>query len=179
MKKVSSMEAFCHDENMQLEFPYQIVTFLGKEPVLNEPVYRGKNGWYPQIAFKRRFKLNRTDEEDFVRSLKEFFNQFGTTDIVTGALVEPERMPVRAIDIVNQDTLKQLHSRLIAALGEKITSRYPDREGENYYAHITAEFNNSLIIPVDEYINNKFALTNVWLLKDVGDENSLAYIKIQ
>ena len=78
---------------MQLEFPYQLVTFLSKEPRLGEPVYYGENGWYPQLALKRRFKLNGTNEERLVRSLKEFFDNVTRTDIVTGTLVKPERMP--------------------------------------------------------------------------------------
>jgi hypothetical protein len=164
---------------MQLEFPYQIVTFLDKEPETNEPVYYGENGWYPQLALKRRFKLNQIDEASFVESLKEFSNQINNTDIVTGALVKLERIPVRVIDIANQDTVKQLHSRLIATSGEEIVSRYPDREGENYYAHITAEYNNEFVIPVDDYINKRFTLSNIWLLKDIGDENSRAYLKIK
>ena len=164
---------------MQLEFPYQIVTFLSEEPKLGEPVYYGENGWFPQLALKRRFKLNGKNEEDLAQSIKEFFNKVGRKDIITGELVRPERMPVRVIDIVNQDILKDLHIQLIDSLGDSIISRYPERDGENYYAHITAEYDNKFVIPVEEYTNRKFSLNNVWLLKDVADENSIAYIKIK
>lgn len=173
------MEAFCYDKNMQIEFPYQIVTFLDREPKLGEPVYYGERGWYPQVALKRRFKLNQIDEESFVELLRKIFSQFDGTDIVTGTFLKPERMPVQVIDIVNQDTIKQIHFEIISTAGESIISRYPDREGKNYYAHITAEYNNKYVIPVDEYVNKRFTLDNLWLLKDVGDENSLAYIKIK
>lgn len=164
---------------MQLEFPYQIVTFLSKEPKLGEPVYYGENGWYPQLALKRRFKLNGTTEEELVRSLKEFFENVNRTDIVTGTLVKPERMPVQVIDIVNQDDLKELHTRLVNSMNDSIISRYPERDGENYYPHITAQYGNEFVIHVDEYTNRKFPLDNVWLLKDVADENSRAFIKIK
>jgi hypothetical protein len=163
---------------MQLEFPYQIVTFLDKEPEANEPVYGGKNGWYPQLALKRRFKLNQINEEGLVKILKEFFNKIDV-DIETGALVKPERMPVRVVDVTNQDQLKHLHLELIAALEENIISRYPERDGENYYPHITAEYSDKFVIPADEYINKKFALNNVWVLKDASGGDSQAYIKIK
>lgn len=39
---------------MNLDFPYQLTTFLDEEPAIGEPVYYGENGWYPQIALKRR-----------------------------------------------------------------------------------------------------------------------------
>lgn len=164
---------------MQLEFPYQIVTFLGKEPELKEPVYYGQHGWYPQLALKRRFKLNQIDEIDLVQSLKAFFNQLDSIAIETGALVKPERMPVQVIDIANQSELKTFHEQLVASLDKKIISRYPERDGENYYPHLTAEYNGTFVIPVDVYTNKKFSLDNVWLLKDEDDENSLAYIKIK
>lgn len=164
---------------MQLEFPYQIVTFLGKEPKPGEPVYYGESGWYPQLALKRRFKLDGVNEEGLVQSLKEFFDRLERVDIVTGRLVKPERMPVQVIDVINQDSLKKIHTQLVDKLNESIISRYPERDGENYYAHITAQYDDEFVIPVDEYANKTFLLNNVWLLKDVADENSLAFIKIK
>jgi len=163
---------------MQLEFPYQIVTFLGNEPAVNEPVYGGENGWYPQLTLKRRFKLNGLSEEVLVESLKQFFSSVGLI-ITTGTMIKPERMPVRVIEIMNQDELKDLHLRLIDSLGDSIISRYPERDGVNYYPHITAEYNDKFVIPVDEYTNKQLPLTNVWLIKDFDDEDSHAYIKIK
>ena len=173
------LASVCYYKSMQLEFPYQIVTFLDKEPEPNEPVYYSSNGWYPQLALKRRFKLVQTNEESLVESLKEFFGKRDSTNIETGALIRPDLMPVRVIEIINQAELKDLHTELIEHLRVMITSRYPDREGENYYAHITAEYNDEFVFPVDEYTNREFPLDNVWLLKDVDDENSLAHIKIK
>ncbi|HEY8992878.1 MAG TPA: hypothetical protein VIM37_03465 [Candidatus Microsaccharimonas sp.] len=164
---------------MNLEFPYQIVTFLDREPQVGEPVYYGENGWFAQLALKRRFKLNEINENQLIQSLTTFFNESSQPNIVTGLLVKPERMPVQVIDIVNQDALKTLHKQLVANLGESIVSRYPERDGENYYAHITAEYGDTFVIPADEYVDKKFDFDNVWLLKDIDDENSKAYVKIK
>lgn len=178
-KKSSEVSLFCYHKNMQLEFPYQIAVFLGKEPDLNEPVYYGDSGWYPQIAIKRRFKLDGVTEEKFIEELKDFFDTINTPTISTGGLVKPEHMPVRVIPTNNQAELKMLHENLLNKFGAKIISRYPEREGKNYYPHVTAEYNGEFVIPVDEYTNKSFDINNVWLLKDTGDENSQAYCKIR
>lgn len=162
---------------MNLEFPYQIVTFLDREPQEGEPVYYGESGWFAQLALKRRFKLQDIDENQLVQILQPLIDK--DINIQTGDLIKPERMPVRVIDIKNQDELKSLHKQLITRLNSDIVSRYPDRDGDNYYAHITAEYNNEFVIPVEDYTNKEFTLDNIWILKDVGDENSLAYIKIK
>lgn len=174
----SGVSLFCYDKNMQMEFPYQIVSFLDREPEVNEPVYYGRYGWYPQMTIKRRFKLDGISEENFIAELKSFFIDTVMPPISTGALTKPERMPVRVIHVTNQDEIKNLHNKLIDAFTNKIISRYPEREYENYYPHITAEYNGEFIIPTDQYINKTFTVGNVWLLKDVSDENSLAYTKI-
>ncbi len=164
---------------MSLEFPYQIVTFLDKEPEVNEPVYYGPLGWYAQLALKRRFKLQNINESQLVQSLKPLVNSQNELKITTGSLVQPERMPVRVIDIENQNEVKSFHKQILAALHNDIISRYPDREDENYYPHITAEYNDSFVINPDDYTNRQFTPTNLWILKDVDDENSVAYIKIR
>lgn len=163
---------------MKLEFPYQIVSFLTKEPQVGEPVYTGENGWYPQLAIKRRFKLDGIDEATFLSEAKKLFSEGLPAAISTGELVKPQRMPVSVVDVSNQDVLKELHGKVLTHFATKIISRYPDREGENYYPHVTAEFKDTFVIPVDEIVNQDFPLTNVWLLKDVRDENSLAHVKI-
>lgn len=164
---------------MQLEFPYQIVTFLNTEPEINEPVYYGIHGWYPQMTIKRRFKLNGISEEDFVNKLKTYFNDTTGLEIATGELVKPERMPVQVVHINNQREIRNLHNEFIDKFTHEIISRYPDREGENYYPHITAEYSGKFVIPIDDYTNKEITTSNIWLLKDVGDENSLAYTKIR
>lgn len=181
MLKKTSTEVFlvCYDWNMSLEFPYQIVIFLNKEPQPNESVYYGENGWYPQMTIKRRFKLDGISEEEFIEGVKKFFENIELPVVTTGELAKPDRMPVQVIDIKNQDEMKSLHQSLLETFKNEITSRYPDRENDNYYAHITAEYNGELVIPTEEYTNKEFRTENIWLLKDVTDENSLAYIKIR
>ena len=164
---------------MQLEFPYQIVTFLDDEPAVNEPVYYGERGWYPQLALKRRFNLSGAGEKELISVLSDFFNTTNKINITTGSLVKPNHMPVHVIDILNQEALSSLHGQLLQNLGNRITSRYPDREGNNYYPHITAEYNGNFVIPVDDYTNKTFTMNNVWLLKDVDDENSIAFSRIR
>lgn len=164
---------------MQSEFPYQIVTFLDRQPNVNEPVYSGKNDWYPQVAIKRRFRLTNITEEAFTERLRQFFASIDLPLIETGKLTKPERMPVQVIHIANQDDLKQLHIDLIDSFSAYINSKFPEREGGNYYPHITAEYDGKFVIPVDEYENKSFSMNNVWLLKDVSDDNSLAFAKIR
>lgn len=164
---------------MKLEFPYQLVTFLSKEPAQNESVYDGENGWYAQLALKRRFKLNGIDEQSFIQQLKEYFGKIEEYPIETGELVSLERMPVRVIEVLNQDSLKNFHTQFIDDFKDEIISRYPERDGANYLPHITAEYYERFVIPVGEYTNKTFSMSNVWLLKDVSDENSVAYEKIK
>lgn len=164
---------------MNREFPYQIVTFLDKEPAVNEPVYYGEHGWYPQVALKRRFALQDIDVSQLIQMLQPLASQENTIRIVTGELVKPASMPVHAIHIENQDELKAFHTQLLTRLNGDIVSRYPDREGNNYYAHITAEYNGSFVINPSQFTHKTFDVDNIWLLKDVGDSNSLAYIKIK
>ena len=115
---------------MKLEFPYQIVTFLDREPQAGEPVYYGDDGWFAQVALKRRFKLQGIDESQLVQLLQSTVT--GDIPIKTGLLMKPERMPVRVIDIENQDEIRSLHRKLVTKLGDNVISRYPDREGINY-----------------------------------------------
>lgn len=163
---------------MSSGFPYQIVTFLTREPAQGEPVYGGENEWYPQLALKRRFTLNGMAEDDFVKELKDFFKEVSLGSITAGSLLKPERMPVRVIDIKNQDMLKEVHIKILRSFEGRITSRYPDREGDDYYPHITAEYKGVFVIPVEAFENKQFDMNNVWLLKDTADNNSIAYAKI-
>jgi len=163
---------------MQADFPYQIVTFLDDEPKQKEPVYYGAHGWYPQLALKRRFKLNHVSEEYFIAKLKEFLSNISELTVFTGEPVKPEHMPVHVISVKNQEELKSFHNKLLDYFANEIISKYPEREGQNYYPHITAEYNGKHVISTDKYTDRAFNTKNIWLLKDVDDDNSQAYIKI-
>lgn len=160
---------------MKSQFPYQIVTFLDQQPERNEPVYDGQNGWYPQVALKRRFTLRDTTEQEFIDNLRKFFGSIEKLAISAGELVKPDRMPVRVVHITNQDELKSLHSKILEEFSDKIVSKFPDREGDNYYPHITAEYGDKFVIPYERFTNRAFDVNNIWLLKDLDGEDSVAY----
>ena len=109
---------------MSPEFPYQLVCFLGKEPVVGEGVYQGENGWYPQIALKRRFKVTDMDEERLRSALAEFASRHSPLSLQTGELTKPDRMPVRVIEVLNHDDIKKFHLDFIEFMGSRMESRY-------------------------------------------------------
>ena len=148
---------------MELDFPYQIVVFVDKVPVVDEPIYKGKNGWYPNMALKRRFKLNHIAEKEFVKELKSLFAGVDAITIKTGELIKPERLPVKVIEVINGAEIIKLHNKILDNFSEKITSRYPEREHDNYYAHITAEHDGDIVFTVDNYTNRTFFTNNIWL----------------
>lgn len=160
---------------MESEYPYQLVGFLDVEPAVGEPVYGGQKGWYPQIALKRRFRVDEISEEEMLNTIAYFCKQTRPLEIHTKSLVKPEHMPVKAIEVEYTNELKDFHSGLISAFGDKLTSRYPERDGKNYYPHITAEFWDKLVIDVEKYSNKTFKLNRVCLLKDIKDEDAQAY----
>mgnify|MGYP003347967337 CR=1 FL=1 len=50
-------------------YPCQLVGFLDQEPNVGESVYSGGDGWYPQIALKRRFNVDSMSEDDLVNTI--------------------------------------------------------------------------------------------------------------
>ena len=163
---------------MNLEYPYQLVAFLEDEPTIGEPVYYGENGWFPQIALKRRFKTTGITEHELVDNLATYCSNTPSFTIHTNDLVRPDRMPVQILEVDATSQLLDFHNRLVAFLGGAILSRYPEREGGNYMPHITAEFNGQMIIDHEKYSNRDFLINKVFLLKDVHDENSIAHIEL-
>ena len=160
---------------MSLEFPYQLTTFLDKEPAMGESVYYGENGWYPQIALKRRFKANGIAEDELLAKMTEFFSTQKSFEIQTGELVRSERMPVKILEVTPSTELIGFHNEFISFLGNAIKSRYPERDGTNYLPHITAEFDGKIVIDDKKYANRTFDIKRVYILKDINDENSVAY----
>ncbi|MDB5162993.1 MAG: hypothetical protein JWN28_600 [Candidatus Saccharibacteria bacterium] len=160
---------------MNLEFPYQLTTFLDDEPTIGEPVYYGENGWYPQVALKRRFKAVGITENELLLKMTEYFNSKRSFEIRTGELTQPERMPVKILEIAPNPELINFHNDLISFLGNAILSRYPERDGANYLPHVTAEFDGKMVINDKKYINQTFDIKRIYLLKDISDENSVAY----
>ncbi len=157
------------------EFPYQLVAFLDTEPAIGEPVYYGENGWYPQIALKRRFKIENMSEGELFDILEAFCAVTFGFAITTKGVIQPERMPVKVIEVETSPELMDFHSEIIEQLGANITSRYPERDGENYYPHITAEYDGKMVIDDSLYTDKQIVIEKIYLLKDETDENSIAY----
>jgi len=156
-------------------FPFQLVGFLDKEPSVGESVYNGKNGWYAQIALKRRFNAESLSEQELIQTIRDYCASAAPIKIVVGKLVKPERMPVSVLEVEPTEELLAFHQGFIKRLGHHIKSRFPERDGDNYYPHITAEYDSKEVIDADAYIGRTFTLKRVWLLKDVIDEDSQAY----
>jgi len=162
---------------MSPEYPYQLVCFLDKEPKIGETVYSGEKGWYPQLALKRRFKFLHMDEKTGVHYIAEFCRQLESDlTIKTGELVTNDHMPVKYIEVYDEDDkIYSFHRRFIAHMGDHIESRYPERDGTNYLPHVTAEYNGEMVIRAEDFTNKEFSVKRVCLLKDVEGENSVAY----
>jgi len=161
---------------MSETFPYQLVGFLDREPAVGEPVYNGKNGWYAQIALKRRFNVERISEEELVQAIRGYCASVLPLKIIVGRLVKPDRMPVNVLEVEPTAELLGFHHGLIKILSQNLNSRFPERDGDNYYPHITAEYGGKNVIDASKYTEQTFTLSNVWLLKDVIDEDSQAYV---
>jgi hypothetical protein len=160
---------------MNLEFPYQLVAFIDNEPAIGEPVYYGTNGWYPQIALKRRFKIVGINEGELLAKLTQYCNETGSFSIKTKSLTQHERMPVKILAVEATPELINFHQNFITHMGKCAISRYPDREGDNYLPHITAEYNGKMVVDDSRFNNKEIRINRISLLKDVYDENSQAH----
>lgn len=163
---------------MSPDFPYQLVAFLDKTPQIGEGVYQGEHGWYPQLALKRRFALDNASDEGVVSKVREFFARVQPITIMVGELTKPERMPVQVLPIRNDAQLIAIHLDFIAFMGDALRSRYPERDGANYFPHVTAEYDGEFVIDVDAYQNKEFTISTVCIIKDGedGDSHVMAYV---
>ncbi len=157
------------------EFPYQLVAFLDTEPAIGEPVYSGENGWYPQIALKRRFKINGIRENELFDMIAEFSSSYYGFAITTNGVTQPDRMPVKIIEVEKAVDIMQFHADFIEFMGENITSRFPERDGDNYLPHITIEYDGKVVVDDSLYTDKQIVIEKIFLLKDETDENSIAY----
>jgi hypothetical protein len=164
---------------MNLEFPYQLTAFIDNEPVLGESVYYGKNGWYPQIALKRRFKTVGINEDELLIKLDQFCKQTNSFSIKTKSLVQPDRMPVKVLEVEPTVELMNFHLNLISFMGDNMISHYPDRDGINYFPHVTAEYNGKMVINDSLFSNKEIRIKKIFLLKDIDDENSQAHASVE
>jgi hypothetical protein len=164
---------------MNLEFPYQLVAFIDREPIIGEPVYYGTSGWYPQIALKRRFKIVGITEDELLTKLAEYCHKTNAFSIKTKCLIQPERMPVKVLEVEPAPDLMNFHQGFISFMEDSMISRYPDRDGANYLPHITAEYNGKIVIDDNLFSNKEIQINKMFLLKDIEDENSKVHASFE
>lgn len=158
-------------------FPYQLVAFLDKQPEVGESVYGGVNGWYPQIALKRRFNVRDMGEDEALERVREYCSLVAPFPISIGRLVKTDRMPVSVLEVEQTEELMNFHRNFIRSFGRKLISRYPERDGDHYYPHITAEYDGKVVIDTSAYAHRQINIDAIWILKDIDDEDSKAYAK--
>ena len=158
-----------------MEYPYQIVAFLDAQPEKGKLIYGDESGgWLAQVALKRRFALRGVDESEFVRQLRDYYNSVSSFEIKTGNTEKPANMPVEVIPVVKPGPAASFHQDFLAHFGKNIVSKFPKREGDNYFPHITAQFWGKYVIDVVNYENKAFSINSVWLVKDAADEKNTA-----
>lgn len=162
---------------LRADFPYQLVAFLGQEPSLGEPVYSGKNGWYPQIALKRRFNVTGIEEDELISKINLYCQNFNNFTVKIGGISKPGNMPVRVLEVDKTPELINFHQGFIKYLDTSLVSRYPERDGINYMPHITAEWEGQVVIDTDRFSNTEVRIKNIFLLKDLTSDNSVAFKK--
>lgn len=154
-----------------MEYPYQIVAFLDTEPTDGQLIYGDENGgWFAQVALKRRFALKDVSEDQLVQKLGSFCASTEPFDLKALTVQKPERMPVEVIMVEQPSAADTFHQKFLQEFGQDIVSKYPDREGENYFPHITAQYWGKYVIDVVKYENREFSVGSVWLVKDSPSE---------
>jgi hypothetical protein len=164
---------------MVANFPYQIVAFLKDSPSIDEPVYNGSNGWYAQLALKRRFAIVDMNEDELIAKTQRYCSEIRSFSIQIKSYVKPSRIPVGTLEVCQTDELVDFHNGFIHFMDDKIISKYPDREGANYLPHITADYDSVEVIDRAQYQNQDFKIKSVCILKDIGTEDSAVIRKIE
>lgn len=159
---------------MVANFPYQIVAFLKDSPSIGEPVYNGSNGWYAQLALKRRFAISNISEDELIAKTQRYCSEIRSFSIQIKSYVKPSRIPVGTLEVCQTDELVDFHNGFIHFMDDKIISKYPDREGVNYLPHITADYDGVDVIDRAQYQSQDFKIESVWILKDIGTVDSIA-----
>lgn len=165
-----------------MEYPYQIVTFLDTQPEKGQLIYGNEDGgWLAQVALKRRFALKNIDEEaQFVQKFELFCASVESFELKTLTVQKPERMPVEVIMIEQPSAADGFHQNFLHEFDQEIVSKYPEREGEAYFPHITAEYWGKRVINVAQYENRTFPISSVWLVKDnPGEKDTYAFHQFQ
>lgn len=92
------------------------------------------------------------------------------------------------LEILQTTSLMKFHNDFISYMGNKMESRFPERDGANYYPHMTVTWHGEQVINPDDYfpaespaIRATRPIKEICLVKDVEDENSqvLAYFEVR
>ncbi len=86
-----------------MNYPYQLVVLVDvdPEPAIGTSIYSGPQGWIPNVAVKRRFRLHDISESDLLKLLSEFFdNHAHHFGITFTRVVRPKDMPVDVLEIM-------------------------------------------------------------------------------
>lgn len=149
-----------------MEYPYQLVAFLAHEPLAGEAIYGGEKGWYPQIALKRRFGLNKLSEEQLINKVEDFALTTKEFSINVKGVKKPNHMPVEVLEVEPTAALLAFHRNFIAQMKDNIVSKYADREGSNYYPHVTLEYWHKRLFDPAPFEHTSKQIVAFWLVKD-------------
>ncbi len=171
-----------------MNYIYQLVTFIDVYPELpvNTPIYSGPMGWIPNVAIKCRFGIENMDEAELLSKINKFCEGHFPFGITFTQVAKPERMPESVIEVSPVKSLMTFHNDFIKYFGDSIESKYPEREGVNYYPHMTITWQGRQVIDPAGYLpkppqKETRHINRVCLVKDVDGENSqvLAYFDIK
>lgn len=163
-----------------MNYQYQLIALIAvdPEPPIGTPVYGGgPTGWLPNVTVKRRFAVNGIDEEGLRAKLEYFCSQHKPFTITFTRALKPAHMPVQVIEVAQDASLMSFHAGLIAYLGETIQSKFPEREGLNYYPHMTTTWQGEEVVDSEKYLSesghsNPIQINRLCLIKDVTGKNS-------
>lgn len=159
-----------------MQYPYQINAFFEQEPAKGEPIYSGERGWLPHLNLKRRFGLVDINEEELLHKLGLLASQTSTFEIEIGEVNKPEFMPVRVLAVGRTEGLMGFHLGVFRVIGSHIRSKFPEREQDNYYPHITLDDHdmNQVLDPA-RFAGTTQTVGSFWLVKDpVNGDNARA-----
>lgn len=151
-----------------MEFPYQVVTFFDKVPDIGDYVHHGDKGWFPMVTIKRRFNTGNESEQEMLAKLHSISKKTAPFEITLKKTMQPEHMPVEVIEAEPSKELVNFHETLLHSLGVSI---FPQREGENYYPHMTVSWRGKRVVNVGDYENTRNKVSKVWVIKDTNGDS--------
>jgi hypothetical protein len=157
-----------------MNFPYQIVAFFNRSPKLGDSVYGGADGWIPNLTVKRRFGSGEMTENQMLDELEELADHTSPLTVSFKKTIQPEHMPVEVIEVEQSSELMTLHRTLFANFGP---SKFPGREGANFYPHMTISWKGERVVDAATFENTQRVIDKIWIIKDdeaTGDSRVLA-----